>query len=148
MFDREGVVFLFYLPFMKWLSLIAFIIILTSCSESAVSKKLTECDSLSITFNAPNTDSIVKTLQTVDKNGLSKMAGFLGGKTTEQFKCGYDGGLIFFTKGKAFLPVMFKYKEADCRHFLFEWEGKTMSTKMSQEAADFLESLEMGKSTY
>ena len=149
--DREGVVFLFYLSVMKWVSLVSLFtvfVLLTACSDSAVSKKLSASDSLVISFNAPNSDSIVKTFSATQKNAIRKMADFIDAKTTKEFKCGYDGNLIFYSNGQTLLPVVFKYKQTDCHHFLFEWEGKTMSTKMSKEAADFLESLEKGSNSY
>jgi hypothetical protein len=132
--------YLFFLP--------VFFILLVACSDSAVTKKLSGSDSLVISFNAPNSDSIIKTLSATQANAIRKMAGFIDTKAVQEFKCGYDGHLIFYSKGQAMLPVVFKYREADCRHFLFEWEGKTMSTKLSGEAADFLESLEKGSSSY
>jgi hypothetical protein len=136
---------------MKWISLCflaAGFLSLASCSESVISKKLITSDSLVISFNAPNTDSVIKTFSATQKTAITKMADFIDGKTTKEFKCGFDGQLIFYSKGQAMLPVVFKYRDADCRHFLFEWEGKTISTRVSQEAADFLESLEKGISTY
>lgn len=69
-------------------------------------------------------------------------------KSTEELKCGYDGNLVFYSKGEALLPVVFKYKDKNCRHFLFERDGKLQSTKISNEAADFLESLNTGKNYY
>jgi hypothetical protein len=136
---------------MKWGCLffvLSIFVLLTACSDSAVSKKLSGSDSLVISFNAPNSDSTIKTFSATQTNAIRKMAGFIDTKTTREFKCGYDGNLIFYSKGQALLPVIFKYREPDCRHFLFEWEGKTMSTKMSGEAADFLESLEKGSNQY
>jgi hypothetical protein len=79
---------------------------------------------------------------------LDKVIDFVDAKPAEEFKCGYDGNLIFFSKGQAILPVVFKYKEKDCRHFLFELDGKLVIAKINNEAADFLESLEQGKIFY
>jgi len=76
------------------------------------------------------------------------MLDFVDSKAAEGFKCGYDGNLTFFSNGQPLLPVVFKYKEASCRHFLFEFDGKLMSNKLSNEAADFLESLEKGNNQY
>jgi len=95
-----------------------------------------------------NSDSIIKTVSTTENTAINKVVDFIDAKPTEEFKCGYDGNLIFFSKGQVLLPVVFKYKDANCRHFLFESEGKVMSTKMNNEAADFLESLEQGKIFY
>ena len=124
------------------------VVLFVSCSGSAVTKKLSDSDSLVITFNPPNSDSIIKTVSTTENNAINKVIDFVDAKPAEEFKCGYDGNLIFFSKGQAILPVVFKYKEKDCRHFLFELDGKLVSTKINNEAADFLESLEQGKIFY
>ena len=124
------------------------VLIITGCKNSAVEKKLSASDSLVITFNVPNSDSIIKTVTTTESNAIDKVVDFIDGKPAKEFKCGYDGNLIFFSRGKVLLPVIFKYKEANCRHFFFELDGKLMSTKMNNEAADFLESLEEGKIFY
>jgi len=133
---------------MKYLISIATIIFLASCSGSVISKKLAASDSLVITFNYPNSDSIINTFSTTESKAIQKMIGFTDGKKTEQFKCGYDGNMIFFSKGEILLPVVFKYSEEGCRHFLFDLDNKVMSTEMSKEAVDFLKSLAEGKTWY
>jgi hypothetical protein len=132
---------------MKWLCFTIGIII-AGCSTSAIDKKLSTADSLVLNFNAPGSDSIVKTVFTTDKNAIKKLGHFVGNQSTEQYKCGYDGSLIFYSKGQPLLPVTFKYKDQNCRHFLFELDGQLNSTRLSKEAADFLGSLEEGKSWY
>ena len=124
------------------------VLIIAGCKNSVVEKKLSGSDSLVITFNVPNSDSIIKTVTATESKAIDKIIDFIDAKPVEQFKCGYDGNLIFFSRGKVLLPVIFKYKEANCRHFFFELDGKLMSTKMNNEAADFLESLEEGKIFY
>src|SRR4026209_1793904 len=110
-----------------------------SCKNSAISKELSTADSLVVNFYAIKNDSVIKTVNTTEDFAVKKVAGFINNKKTEEFKCGYDGNLIFFSKGGLILPVVFKYKEAGCRHFLYEMDGKTISTKMNNEAADFLQ---------
>jgi hypothetical protein len=122
--------------------------LLSSCSHSALSKKLSGSDSLVINFYAAGSDSIVKTVQATDDNAIHKMVDFMDKKSANEFKCGYDGNLIFFSKGQPLLPVVFKYKEPGCRHFSFELDGKLVNTKMNNEASDFLESLEKGSMYY
>ena|SRR5260221_10578251 len=124
------------------------LITIAGCKNSAIEKKLSGADSLVITFNTPNSDSIVKTVSTTENNAINKVVDFIDNKPAKEFKCGYDGNLIFFSRGQVLLPVVFKYKEANCRHFIFELNGKLMSVKMNNEAADFLESLEEGKIYY
>jgi len=85
-------------------------------------------------------------LTTTESNAIRKLIDFVDEKTTDEFKCGYDGNLTFYSNGREILPVVFNIKEADCRHFLFELDGKIDQYKMSNEAADFLGNLENGKS--
>jgi hypothetical protein len=123
-------------------------LLLVACNQSATSKKLSGSDSLVISFNVPGSDAISKTVAATEKDAIRKLIGFMNGKATDTFKCGYDGNMIFYSKGKELLPVVFKYKDKDCRHFLFELDGKVMSTSMNNEAADFLQNLEPGKASY
>lgn len=123
-------------------------VVLLSCGSSAVGKKLKGCDSLVITFNAPNSDSVINTVSTTDTKAISKLARFMEGKADEMYKCGYDGNMIFFKAGRQVMPVVFKYSEEGCRHFLFDLDNKVVSAKMSNEAANFLESLAEGRNWY
>jgi hypothetical protein len=133
---------------MRIFYLFILLFILASCQSSALSKKLKAADSLVITFNYPFTDSVEKTINTTEKKAINKLLQFVDGKETEKYKCGYDGTMIFYIQGHAVLPVVFKYKQEDCRHFVFDEENKLRSTKMSNEAADFLKSLAEGKNHY
>src|SRR6266700_4231607 len=91
----------------------AFIVFIAAgCKHSALAKKLSGADSLVITFNMPNSDSVIKTVTTTENNAINKVVDFIDSKPAkEEFKCGYDGNLVFFSKGQAILPVVFKYKE-------------------------------------
>jgi hypothetical protein len=133
---------------MKFLVLLAGMVVLYSCKSSALKERLSVSDSLVVEFYHPNTDSIKRTVQTTQKHSIDRMIDFVDTKSTEQYKCGYDGNIIFFAKGRPVLPMLFKFKEDSCRHFVFELDGKLMSSRMKNEAKDFLESLEAGKDTY
>jgi hypothetical protein len=120
-----------------------------SCGKrSAVSKKLSDCDSLAITFNAPNTDSVISIHTVADKKAIRKLSGFLSGKSDEFHKCGYDGNMIFYKNGQQVMPVVFKFAEEGCRHFLYTLDEKLTSIRMSNEATNFLKSLAEGKEWY
>lgn len=134
---------------MKALSCIIVTLILFSCgNKSVISKKLSGSDSLVITFNVPDSDSIMNRVSSTDKKAIRKLSGFLNGKATEQKECGYDGNMVFYQNGSEVLPVVFKYSLDSCRRFLFELDNKVMSTKMSNEAVNFLKSLGEGKGWY
>jgi hypothetical protein len=140
--------FVYYKENMRLLLLVPLLYCLSSCGGSAISKKLSASDSLVITFNVPDKDSIIKTTATTDKKAIGKLSGFMNGKKAEEYKCGYDGNLSFYSKGQLLLPVIFKFTEEGCRHFLFELDNKVISTSMSNEAVDFLTGLKEGKGSY
>ncbi len=124
------------------------LIIVTSCGGSVASKKLAVADSLVITFNVPNSDSVIKTVSTTEKKAIQKFISLVDGKEGKLYKCGYDGNMVFYSKGEIVLPVIFKYTEEGCRHFLFDMDNKVMSTEMTIEGAELLKSLVEGKEWY
>lgn len=113
-----------------------------------MSKKLKGCDSLVINFNHQGSDSVFKSVNTTERKAIRKLLQYVDSKEAEQYKCGYDGTMTFYIQGKLVLPVVFKYSEDGCRHFLFDEDNKLRSTKMSNEAASFLKSLAQGKDWY
>lgn len=134
---------------MKTISCIVLTAFLFSCgNKSAISKKLSGSDSLVITFNVPNSNSVIKTVSSTEKKAIRKLAGFMNDKKGEESKCGFDGNMIFYSKGDILLPVIFQYSEESCRHFLFEMDNKVMNTTMSNEAVEFFKSLTDGRNRY
>ncbi|SRR5258705_13999385 len=134
---------------MKTISCIILTAFLFSCgNQTAISKKLSGSDSLVITFNVPNSDSVIKTVSTTEKKAIRQLTGFMNGKKGEEAICGFDGNMTFYSKGETLLLVIFQYNEEGCRHFLFELDNKVMNTAMSNEAADFLKNLAEGKGSY
>ena len=79
---------------------------------------------------------------------INRMIEFIDAKETEQYKCGYDGKMFFYNKGQKFQEVDFKMKNDSCNHFAFLLNGKLTSTKMSNEAIDFLNALDQGLPIY
>ena len=133
---------------MKYCCIIILAILTSSCRQSIIDKHVAGSDSLVIHFSNSSDNSIVKTVSTTEDRAIRKLAGFVKGKKTEQFKCGYDGNLVFFSKGAKKAEIAFQYKNAACRHFVFEDNGELVPVKMNQEAADFLESLSSGRTFY
>ncbi len=129
-------------------TLLLLLVFLVSCSRSGLSKKLAGCDSLVITFNAPNKDSVIQQIGTTETKAIQKLAGFLKGKETELYKCGYDGNMLFFKGGRQIMPLVFKFREEGCQAFIYELDNKTVSTAMGNEAVSFLKSLLEGKNWY
>lgn len=132
----------------KSLFLCFIIVFFTACSGSVTSKKIAGTDSLVITFNLPNSDSVIKTVSTTEKKAIQKFISLVDGKEVKLYKCGYDGNMVFYSKGEIVLPVIFKYTEEGCRHFLFDMDNKVMSTEMTIEGAELLKSLVEGKEWY
>ncbi len=124
------------------------IIFLASCNNKGISKQLSDSDSLVITFNIPNSDSVLNTVITTESKAINRVATFLDGKRTEQKNCTYNGNIAFYSRGKVLLPVVFQYNEDSCHHFLFKMDNKVFSTSMSNEAVDFFKSLAEGKAWY
>lgn len=124
------------------------LIVFFSCKQSAVKQSFTAADSLVVHFKDEQAGTITKTVQTADTKAINRMIDFIDAKETEQFKCGYDGKMFFFSKGAKVQEVDFKMKEEACNHFAFLLNGKLMSTRMSDEAVDFLDALEKGMPYY
>ncbi|MBM3415381.1 MAG: hypothetical protein FJY20_02830 [Bacteroidetes bacterium] len=133
---------------MKMIFVVAVWILLLSCRNSAITKKLKGSDSLVITFNAPNSDSVINTVSTTETKAIQKLARFLDGKPSDKKDCGFDGNMLFFKAGIQVMPVVFKYSKTDCRQFTYDLDNTVMKTGMSNEAADFLKSLAEGKNWY
>ena len=135
---------------MKIFFLVCTIAIITSCSNSgsAVGKQLSGCDSLVVNFTAPQSDSVIKSVITTEEKAIDKLRHFADGKEAAEFKCGYNGHLLFYSKGKLISNVSFNYSDEGCKHFILTVNEKLVTTTMSNEAADFLKSLAEGKDWY
>ncbi|HRX93298.1 MAG TPA: hypothetical protein P5158_04245 [Chitinophagaceae bacterium] len=131
-------------------SLFVFILLFVtaSCNRSALDKHLAGCDSLVITFNYPDTDSVINSISTTDTKAIQKLKQYIDGKKDTARQCGFDGNMIFFRDQQQVLPVVFKYSNESCRQFLYEINSAVSSYSMSNEAADFLSSLVEGRSWY
>ncbi len=86
-------------------------------------------------------------MTSTEKTAIKKMMNYVDGKTSEAYKCGYDGNLVFYKKGIVAGDISFNYA-AGCLHFLLKLNEKLVSTPMSDEAADFLKGLAEGKDWY
>ncbi|HEX7847544.1 MAG TPA: hypothetical protein VF476_17210 [Chitinophagaceae bacterium] len=128
--------------------LIAIAFILFSCKQSAISKQLSGSDSLVLQFNHPQSNMIAKTVTTTETSAIRRLAQFVDGKGSTLFKCGYDGNMIFFSKGEQKGDISFQYSIDSCRHFVFDMDGELKAARMNNEAADFLKSLAEGRNAY
>ena len=119
-----------------------------SCKQSAIRQTFSSADSLVIHFKDEEAAVVTRTVQTAESKAIDRMIEFIDTKETGQFKCGYDGKMFFYMKGQKIQEVDFKMKNDSCNHFAFLLNGKLMSTKMNNEAVDFLDALEKGMPTY
>jgi hypothetical protein len=115
-------------------------IIFCSCKPSPVKQSLSAADSLVIHFKDEQAAVVTRTVQTAESNAIRRIIDFIDAKETELFKCGYDGKII--------QEVDFKMKNESCNHFAFLLNGKLVSTRMKNEAVDFLDALERGMPYY
>ena len=130
--------------------LFVIIIIFAACggSGSAINKQLSGSDSLVINFNNPQSTTLNKTVTTTEKTAIKKLINYVDSKTSEAYKCGYDGSMLYYKKGILTGDVSFNYSGDGCHHFISDVDGKFIPTTMSNEAANFLKSLAEGKSWY
>lgn len=123
-------------------------IIFCSCKPSPVKQSFSSADSLVIHFKDEQAAVVTRTVQTAESKAIRRIIEFIDAKETELFKCGYDGKMFFYDKGKQIQELDFKMKNDSCRHFAFLLNGKLVSTRMSNEAVDFLDALERGMPYY
>ena len=123
-------------------------ILFCSCRQSAVNKSFSSADSLVIHFKDEQAAVVTKTVQTAESKAIRRIIEFIDGKETALFKCGYDGKMFFYDQGKQIQEVDFKMKNDSCNHFAFLLNGKLVSTRMNNEAVDFLDALEKGMPYY
>jgi len=132
----------------KILPVLIMLMAFTGYKQSAIKQSFSSADSLVIHFKDEQAGTVTKTVQTTESKAINRMIEFIDTKETEQFKCGYDGKMFFYTNGQKIQEVDFKMKNDSCHHFAFLLNGKLVSTKMNNEAIDFLDALEKGLPTY
>lgn len=137
------------MKFITGLCFLAILFIHTSCKQqSSFGKKLTDSDSLVIQFTDSISGNVIKSMQATDPKAIEKLSRFVDAKQAEVYKCGYNGTMKFYKKGTLNGDVSFHYSNPDCRHFLYSEADQLVSTKMSNEAADFLKGMAEGRTTY
>ena len=134
---------------MKFLFLILpFATAVYGCKQSAVKKSFSSADSLVIHFKDEQAGVVTKTVQTAESKAIHRIIDFIDAGETQAFNCGYDGKMFFYNKGTQVQEVDFKMKNDSCNHFAFRLNGKLVTTRMKNEAVDFLEALESGMPYY
>ncbi len=139
---------LFKLKKMRIILFLFIIYLAAGCKESSTRKSFSSADSLVIHFKDVQAGKVLKTVQTADPRAISRLIDFIEGPPSEEYKCGYDGKMFFYKDHQQVQEVDFQSKQVNCMHFVFMLDGKLKSTKMNQEAADFLDALYRGLPTY
>jgi hypothetical protein len=116
-------------------------LLIISCSNSPLVSPLEGSDSLSIRFTRPQDASQTHVVSTTKPGAIKALLVYIDGSHTEQFKCGYDGNILFYKNGSLAGEVSFNYVADNCRHFLHQNGDQLVATKMSNEAVDFLKAL-------
>lgn len=132
--------------FSRFLFYSLFLVIVYSCSQpSPIAQRLNQSDSINIRFNNSSIDNL-----TTDKKAIQDVALFVGGKEKAlPLECEVkpSGMILFYQKGKPLQEVTFTDLSQKCRYFITQLNGKTVYSEVSNEAADFLATIQKGKST-
>lgn len=123
---------------MKPILFFAAVLLLVSCSNSPLVSHLENSDSLVVKFTQRGDSLTTRTTSTNEEHAIQTMLQFTDGEKTEEFKCGYDGNILFYKKGTLAADIAFNFTGDGCHHFLHDVKGKLVATKMNNEAVDFL----------
>ena len=116
---------------MKPIVFFATLVLLVSCSNSPLVSHLQDSDSLVVKFTQHEDSSTTRTITTTEDPAIQTMLQFTDGEKTEEFKCGYDGNILFYKKGVLAADIAFNFTGDGCHHFLHDVNGKLVATKMN-----------------
>ena len=126
---------------MKRILSLAGTIFLISCGHSQLVSHLEGSDSVAVIYKQQATGAVIKIVGTSGNYAIQDLLTFTGSGKTAEFKCGYDGDILFYKKGIQAGEVYFNYTTDGCHHFVIMKDGKATATQMSNEATDFLKLL-------
>lgn len=123
---------------MKRCFIFVFAIVFVSCSNSELVKHLETSDNLVIQFKQRGSDSTFKKVVTTENHAIQTMIQFADGDHIQAGNCISDGDILFYKNGELVENISFNFSVDGCHQFLHAVKGKTVATKMSNEAEDFL----------
>jgi hypothetical protein len=130
---------------MKTMLVFLFALALVACNNTnkAFLEKVAEADSVAINYYRGDgrMDTVVAVKILKDKQQITQLTSFIGGKGTDNYKCGYDGSLHYFKKGAVLQDVDFRMNDVQCMHFSFSLSGQLYATTLSAEARQLLETV-------
>src|SRR5687767_15989164 len=88
-----------------------------SCGNKAVRKSFSGSDSLVIHFKDEQAGVVTKSVETAESKAIRKIIGFIDAAATENFNCGFDGKMFFYSKGEQVQEVDFMRGNDSCSHF-------------------------------
>lgn len=125
---------------MKYILLLSSIIFV-SCKQTGAPHKLYSADSVLVQFFTE--DGIIYNAATsTEKSDIRKLTSFLNNRSSPPTNCGSRGKIQFFARDSLILDATYSSFVKGCRYFTYEWDGKLYHIAMSNEAADFLISLQ------
>ncbi|MBA2330216.1 MAG: hypothetical protein H0V91_11425 [Flavisolibacter sp.] len=122
-----------------------FITISFSCVDNLMVKSLSESDKLVIEFMEQN--KIVRTVITEDKNAIKKLVYALNNAEAKNTGCELSGKMIFYKNKTALQQVEFSIIR-DCRYFKYRFENNQVFSSITNETANFLQSVKEGLDYY
>jgi hypothetical protein len=121
------------------------IVFISSCKQSPVAEALSDSNRLVIHFiDQGNT---VKTVSTEDKAAIKKMIYALDKGEAKSTDCELNGKMIFYYNETELQQINFN-SEPDCRYYSFYFNNKQSSSGMTNETANFLQSVKEGLDFY
>ena len=138
-----------YLHTMKICFIVFIAFFLTSCADSGLKKQLMQSNEITIHFYIDHQpDSVIKIVHTTSREAINKLVSYIDSKEINGNDCGNDGDIVFMKGNKTLMTVTFNALQASCRQFTFRFNTKVTTTKVSDDAANFLMGLWAGKMNY
>ena len=127
------------------ISALIFLVLFSSCKQSPLAESLSDSNKLIIHFI--EWGNVVKTVTTDDKAAIKKMIYAFDKGEAKQVSCDITGKMIFFKDDEELQQVEFS-TIPDCRYFIYNFEGKNETSAMTNETANFLQSVKGGLDFY
>ena len=123
---------------------------LTSCNTSVdLVHTLAGADTMLIVFYHSQNQQTQDTITIHDKGLIKTMIRQISEKDTNNYKCAYDGKLIFQkARVKRHLMDMEFSISPDCRSVSFKWEGKLYFRELSQVGVGDMKAIRQYPSVY
>lgn len=123
---------------MKPILFFATVLLIVSCSNSPLVSHLENSDRVVVQFKQRGADSTFKKVRTNEAHAIQTILQFADGEHIDQGNCLSDGNILFYRKDSLAGEISFNFSVDGCHHFLQQFNGKPVATKMSNEASDFL----------